>query len=143
MKPTGGEREEERIAELAKATMDLRASLRRLAEQDEAAARLPSAGQLWWRSKILRDLAARDEQLDRVARPIRWAGWGWLFLTFAGLLLLVPQVSTLLNTLAAVAFQEPGASPGTAFSSLGYLLIGLCGFPLGASIVLWWMLGKV
>ena len=48
------------------------ALLRRAAREQPPRAGLPSAGHLWWRARILRDLVAKDSLTEQAVRPSRW-----------------------------------------------------------------------
>ena len=98
----------------------------------EPARALPSASQIWWRARIIRDLVEQESLTRQVTRPTRWMQWTGL--AVVGLLMalfLAFQAALLLEPLADMVSSPAG------WRWLAGLLIAGTAVPLAAFTALW------
>ena len=109
----------------------------RQAAAETAPRPLPSASQIWWKARIIRQLVERDSQAEKAVRPVLWSqGIGLGLLILVAALLLTVLGGSLLGGLDSASLAS-GSSPWRWVS--GFLLFGtvLPILGLGALWVLW------
>ncbi|MCP4654625.1 MAG: hypothetical protein GY856_04305 [bacterium] len=116
---------------LCQETLQVAGSLRRLAAGDQP--RLPSAGQIWWKAEIIRQLTERDEQIRKATRPILWGQAIGLVVLGAAFLLAVLWAPQL----------DAGSSGWLLGGPLGELMTGSAWLPVILGAVLAPLLGLV
>ena len=106
--------------------------LRTTAVPKPPAGALPSASQIWWRARIIRDLVEQESLTRQATRPTRWTQWAGLGLIgFLAALFLAFQAALLLEPILGMASAPSG------WRWLAVLLIAGTAAPLTVFAALW------
>ena len=107
--------------------------LERAARETPPRPDLPSASQLWWRARIIRDLTAKEQVVERATRSSRWVQGAGLAL----LCLLAALGLTWLSADALSGLRAEAAGNGAPWNLLAGLLFAGTVVPLAGFTALW------
>ncbi len=107
--------------------------LHRAASEEPPRAGLPSASQLWWRARIIRELVERESRVARVTRASRWSQGAALALI--GLLVAAALTGLTSGLFGGLAGQVSGDA--VPWGWLAGLLLAGTAVPLAGFGALW------